>query len=644
MLKESSDKRFIQAGSQVRLYDKKNGQIISIYPQPDPNEDTPRWNWDSPLLISPHSPTRLYYGSQKLYRSDDRGDSWTAISPDLSRKIFRLDQEIMGKKWSSDALWDHDAMSYFGNLTAIAESPLQEGLLYVGTDDGLLQVSEDGGNTWRKIDKLPGVPPYFFVNDIKACLLNSDTVFVALDNHKTGDYKPYVLKSTDRGRTWTSITGDLPEPLIVWAIAQDHVNPGLLFIGTEFGIYFTLDGGSHWYKFTGGLPTISFRDLEIQRRENDLVGASFGRGFYILDDYSPLRYINKSTLEKEAALFPVKKALIYIPRKPLDLEGKAFMGDAFYTAPNPPFGAVLTYYLKESIVTLREKRRESEKALELLNQSVDFPGWEELRLEDREEEPAVILTIKDIDGNVVRRLTGPTTKGLNRVVWDLRYPSPEPTQLEIPEDLEPWDRPAQGPLVVPGTFSVQISKRVDGKLTPLGDPQTFTVESLALATLPAKDQKEVLAFQEKAGRLQRAIKGADAVIREALNHLAFIKKALPDTPAAPKPLEDQVRSLENQLKDIQVQLAGDPVLWSKSEPHPPSLLERVSKEAIQLSATTGITQTNRHNYDIAASLFETLLEKLRKTIDVDLKQLQEQMEAAGAPWTPGRGVPTWKKD
>jgi hypothetical protein len=534
-------------------------------------------------------------------------------------------------------------MSYFGNLTALSESPLQEGLIYAGTDDGLIRVSEDNGKNWRKIDKLPGVPMYFFVNDIKASRHDTDTVFAAVDNHKTGDLTPYLMKSSDRGHTWASIKGDLPQRHIVWAIAQDHVTADLLFIGTELGIFFTLDGGKHWIKLTGGVPTISFRDIEIQERENDLVGASFGRSFFILDDYTPLRHFKKKVLEEGALLFPVKRALMYIPRKPMELEGKAFMGDAFFTAPNPPFGAVFTYYLEESLKTRKQQRQETEKTLEKQGKTIKFPGWGTLRQEDREEEPAVTLTVKDEAGNVVRRLTGPTGKGMHRVVWDLRYPSIAPTKLEQPKDVDPWDRPPEGPLVVPGTFSVSLAKRVDGVLTSLGKPRTLVVESLGLATLPAKDKKELLAFQKKAGELYRAMMGTDAVIRQALKNLEFVKKALLDTPNAPKQLGNQARTLAKQLKDIHVELSGDPVTRKRGEPRSPSLLQRVSKEALQVSSTTGITTTNKRNYEIAADAFETLLEKLRQLVEVDLKKLEEKMEAAGAPWTPGRGVPKWKK-
>lgn len=627
-----------QVGSLLR-YDKKSGELVDIQPQPEKGEDAPRWNWDSPVLISPHSHTRLYFASQRLYRSDDRGDSWTAISPDLSRKIFRYKQEIMGRVWSVDALWDFGAMSFYGNVTTISESPLLEGLIYAGTDDGLVQVTEDGGKNWQKIEIFPGVPPYSFVNDIRASEHDANTVFAVFDNHKRGDYKPYILRSTDRGRTWVSISGDLPDRHIVWSIVQDHEKADLLFTGTEFGIFFTLDGGTRWIKLQGGLPTISFRDIEIQKRENDLVGASFGRSFYILDDYSPLRSVSRELLEKKAVLFPVKKALMYIERDPLGSKEKADQGHGFFTAPNPPFGAVFTYYLKESLKTQKEKRRDREKLYEESGRPVPFPPWPMLKYEARENEPVILLTVKDRDGRVVRRLTGPAEKGFHRVAWDLRYPSTEPTRLSL-EGLSPWERPGEGPLVVPGVFSVSISQRDGGSESLSAESQPVVVESLCLASLPAEDRDELLAFQEKAGELQRVIRGAGAAANEMLDRLKFIKKALLDTPDVNPCLTLRANSLELQLRNILFELYGDRVKRERGEPEVPSLIRRVSA---QLYSTAPVTATVKRNFETAAAELPALLEKLRKLIDVDFRGLEEEMEAAGAPWTPGRGVPVWPR-
>ena len=308
---------------------------------------------------------RLYFASQRVWRSDDRGDSWTAISGDLSHGRDRLKEPMMGRVWSFDASWDLWAMSMFGTITSLSESPLVEGLLYAGTDDGRIHISEDGGRSWRAIERLPDVPDDFFVNDIKADLHDADTVYVVVDDHKSGDFSPYVLKSTNRGGTWTHISEGLPERHIVWRLVQDHVNPELLFAGTEFGVFFTVDGGQKWVKLAGGAPTISFRDLVIQQRENDLVAASFGRGFWILDDYSPLRSLTREAACKTKRPFSrcgkptgTSPGCRWVISKE---NGKSSQGDSFFVAPNPPFGAVFTYYLSEDSGPAKEQRRESEK-------------------------------------------------------------------------------------------------------------------------------------------------------------------------------------------------------------------------------------------------------------------------------------------
>jgi len=627
-----------QMGNLLR-YDKKSHETVYVSPKPEPGDPALRFNWDSPVLISPFSHTRVYYAGQFVWRSDDRGDSWTRISPDLTRGIFRLEQKIMERQWSVDGLWDHGAMSQYGTITSLSESRLQEGLIYAGTDDGLIQVTEDGGKSWRKIDKIAGVPDYFFVNKIMASKHDKDMVYAAVDSHKTGDYRPYLLKSADRGRSWTNIAGGLPQRTIIWSLAQDHVNKDLLFAGTEFGIYATLDGGKGWLKLGGGAPVISFRDIEVQERENDLVGASFGRGFFVLDDFSPLRAMSEEGLAKDAVLFPVKKALQYMPLRPIDSDTKGCLGETFYLASNPPYGAVFTYYLKDGIKSTAEARREAEAALVKEGKPVPFPGWDGLRKEESEDKPAVVLLIADEAGQVVRRIAAPAAKGLHRFAWNLRYPAVEPTQLETAR-REAWERDPVGPLVVPGKFTATLAKVVDGVTTPLTAPQPFVVESLALASLPEQDKAGLLAFQKKTGDLQRAMMGAGAAAEDALKNLKYVKKALLETPKADPKLAEAARAIERRIQDEITALFGDRTKGMRSEPAEPSLMERVTA---QLDATGPITATARRQYEVAADGFEKLLEEMRQTIEVDLKKLQQDLETAGAPWTPGRGVPVWKK-
>jgi hypothetical protein len=436
------------------------------------------------------------------------------------------------------------------------------------------------------------------------------------------------------------MNGDLPEQTIVWAIAQDHVKLDLLFVGAEFGIFFTLDQGEHWVKLRGGVPTISFRDLEVQERESDLVGASFGRGFFILDDYSPLRQVTPEALAGEAKLFPVKDALRYIEKRPFNLRDKSFLGDGIFLAPNPPFGAVFTYYLKESLMTAKAERQKKERELGKAGQPIAFPGWEALEQEEREEKPSIMLTVKDASGEVVRRLTGPATQGgIHRVVWDLCYPDLSPTRLQQ-QQRPPWADPPRGPMAAPGEFTVELAKVVDGEVIPLDESQAFTVESLGLNKLEEKDRIALLDYQKKVGELQRAMAGVGAAAREMDSRLQFMKKALLDTPGADPRLLKAARELELRLDDLMTELYGDYTRAGRSEPSSPSLMRRLDT---QLRSTAPVTETNRRGYAIAADGFEELLPKLRQLIEVDLPKLEEEMEAAGAPWTPGRLLPRWKR-
>lgn len=624
-----------QQGNLVR-YDRKTGEVVYIQPQPGKGAPAERWNWDSPILISPHSASRLYFASQRVWRSDDRGDSWTPISGDLTRGEDRLKMPMMGRVWSVDALWDLMAMSNYATITSLAESPVQAGLLYAGTDDGLIQVSEDGGGTWRKIDTIPGVPPSSFVNDIKADLYDADTVYAAFDNHKTGDFSPYLVKSTDRGRTWTSITGDLPARHIVWRIVQDHVKPGLLFTGTEYGIFFTVNGGQQWIKLSGDVPVIPFRDLAIQKRENDLVGGSFGRGIFILDDYTPLRMASDELLKREVVLFPVRDARWYIPRRPLGSEDKAFQGDDFFVAPNPPFGAVFTYYLHDSLKTSRQLRREKEAKIEKEGGNTPYPGWKALRAESREESPAIVLTVKDTEGRVVRRLEGPISKGFHRLAWDLHYPSTRPQQGESSRSYGG----GAGVLAAPGTYTVEVAKVVDGQATPLAEKQSFRVIPMVKGTLEGTPPAETTRFLQEVAELMRQVGGAGAAMGEAERRLGSMRKAIMRSTVADLSLDRDARILEQRLADLREELNGDSVKRRMSEPTPPSIMGRIRVIMMgTANSTYGPTETYRRNFTIATQEYQAAWDRLHTLIDVDIPALEKKLAAAGVPWTPGQEVP-----
>jgi len=320
------------------------------------------------------------------------------------------------------------------------------------------------------------------------------------------------------------------------------------------------------------------------------------------------------------------------------------MGETFFSAPNPPFGAVVTYYLKDEIKGLKKQRQSAEKEAIKKNEDVAYPAWDALRAEDREEEPAIIITIADGEGNVVRRLSGPVTAGFHRVAWDLRFPPANPTDLKPPVTDNPFRDPIEGPLAAPGAYRVSIAKRVGGRLTSLGDPQTFEAVPLGTATLPAKDRAGLLAFERKTARLQRAVLGAVDAAAEAQKRIDHLKRALLDTPGADPKLGDDARAIEARLKDLQTGLSGDQTIASRSEPTSPSIADRVQGiVGGHWSATTNPTDTHHRAYEMAASQFGDLLEKLRTLVTVDLKRLEDAAESAGAPWTPGR-LPTWKPE
>jgi photosystem II stability/assembly factor-like uncharacterized protein len=623
-----------QYGGLIR-YDKRTGERFDIKPQEDKDGPPLRWNWDSALMISPHLHTRLYYGSQILFRSDDRGDSWNPVSPDLTRNLDRNKLKIMGRIWGVDAVAKNNSTSFYGTIVAVSESPLQEGLLYAGTDDGLIQVSEDGGQTWTKHEKFAGLPEVVYVSDVEASLHDDRTVYAALDNHKMGDFKPYLVKSDNRGKSWSLISGDLPERGTVYTVAQDHVNEKLLFAGTEFGIFFTIDEGEHWIQLKEGIPTIMVKDLEIQRRENDLVAASFGRGFYILDDYSSLRHLSEQMLENEAYIFPIKKAWMYIQARPLSGSDKAYQGAGYFTAPNPPFGATFTYYLKESLKTRKSERQKKDDELAKESKDVMYPSWEALKEEDREEKPAIILTVRDEAGNIVRQIAGKTGKGIHRATWDFRYPGYRPASL---------DSDGFGPMALPGFYTISLDQRVDGVLTQLVPPTRFEVEPLGMSSLPPADREEVLAFQKKTGELQRAVMGANAAAGEAMDRIKYIKKSIALTPALEPGLVEEAHRLQLTLMDLREKFSGDPTRPRRSEPGMPGIIRRVNKIVYgHWSTTSSPSKTHRKNYEIVAADFESILDELRQLIETDLAAFEQKLEAAGAPWTPGRGVPRWKR-
>ncbi len=631
-----------QHGGLVR-HDRRTGQNVSIQPRPAPGEDPTKFNWDSPLLISPHAHERLYFADRRVWRSENRGEDWVAVSGDLTRGLDRNQLEIMGKIQKPEAIAKHNSTSIWGSIVAFSESPIVEGLLYVGTDDGLIQVSEDGGDTWRKleVEAIEGVPELTYVSCLRASETDGDVVFLTLDNHKMGDFNPYVFRSDDRGRTWVSIKGDLPERNIAYAIVQDHENADLLFCGTEFGAYCTIDGGETWIKLSG-TPTIAVRDVEIQRRENDLVIATFGRGFYVLDDYSMLRSLDESLFEREAVIFEVRDPVLYQQRSQYGGSGgKGWQGATLYTAPNPGYGASLTYYLKDKIKTPEEVRKEKIKEDSRDDGVWEYPTIDEIREENFDREPRVLLVVRDAEGRVVRRIAGSRHKGVHRTTWDLRLTSHRPIEAS-PQSVNSWSGRSSGPYAAPGKYTVEVMKEFEGVVEALAGPTAFELRPIGYHDLTAADRQTIRAFQEKVGVLQGEIMATMRVMSDADTRIASLRQAILDTPNADPSWLEREEVLRSRMNELSIEMRGDPVFGQLFEPSPPSISGRVRTIVGRLWDSNLVpSQSDRDQYGYAAEGYVAVLAKLRTLIEWDIPSLEQDLEEAGAPWTPGR-LPDWE--
>ncbi|CAM1343391.1 VPS10 domain-containing protein [Tenacibaculum amylolyticum] len=613
-----------QQGALWRI-DQTTKETVFIQPQALEGDPFERFNWDAPILVSPHDPKRLYFASQRVWRSNNRGDDWTPISKDLTLNQERMEIPYYGKQQSWDNAWDVYAMSNYNTITSLAESPKQEGLIYVGTDDGLIQTTENGGTSWRKftLSTIKGLDFVPFVNDVRADLFDANVVYAAVDNHKYGDYKPYILKSTDKGRSWSIISGDLPDRLLVWRLVQDHVNKDVLFAATEYGIYFTYNGGKNWIKLQGGVPTIPFRDITIQRRENDLVGASFGRGFFILDDITPIRNFKPSMLTEEATLFPIKDAYWY-----REASRVGSQGDAEYKAPNAPFGTRFTYFMSDKIKSLKDQRKKREK------NNTDFPGWDALEKETNQDGPDVLLIIKDAQGNIVNTVKGTNKKGFNRVNWKLNYPNKRGELLSGRGD----GTSTGNIMVTPGTYTVTLVKRVDGVTTTLQGPKSFNVVPMYKGALPRKSYDEINAFRKDVVAFQQDLRATNMMMNSEMKKIAAMKRAANKTTAPNDALLEDINKARIQLLAIQKELNGDAVKSAIGEKSNPTANDGGLISWAAFTNTYGPTGTHKSFLNRVKNQLQQVKLKLEKVVDITLPNLERRLQQAGAPWIEGQGL------
>jgi len=618
-------------------YDRRSGERISIKPFPGEGELTYRWNWDTPILISPHNNKRIYMAANFLFRSEDRGSSWKTISPDLTRNENRDNFKVMDRYWPSDAVAKNRSTSLWGTIVSLSESRLQEDLLYTGSDDGVIAVSEDGGASWRMNKTYPGVPEYTWVSDVLADKHNVNVVYATFNNHKRDDFRPYVLKSTDKGRTWTSISSNLPANGPVHTIEQDHVNPNLLFLGTEFSFFVSFDAGATWTEFNRGLPTIAVRDIAIQERENDLVIATFGRGFYVIDDYTPLQNYSNSITTKAGYIFPVKDAKMFVQTSGFDNQGSMY-----YVAENPPYGATITYYVNDVPKTARDIRKENEKKLAEKGDFIPQPTARELSLEEREIKPYLIFTITDEEGSVIRKLYKNASKGVGRVTWNFTYAGYQPVRSSgkfnpvAEEGRGRWG--GGGISVMPGKYFVSMAIYANGEIKELAGPEPFVCKPLDIVTLPVTNAAAKEKWMKEMAAFAKTAYGAISYVTELDATINTIMQTIHQMPDAPASLMKEAAALSDEMNELTYLIRGISVGASTEEtpPSPVSLSARLSTMSRSLYSNSGdISGIADQQFTILKKEFPALLERIQKAGRA-VDALNAKLDEIKAPWTTGR--------
>ncbi|MDC8004258.1 glycosyl hydrolase [Aureisphaera galaxeae] len=626
-----------QYGGLVR-FDKKSGETVGIKPKARKGENAYRYNWDAPLVVSRHVPGRLYFSANKVFRSDDYGNSWEVISDDLSQQIDRNTLKVYDRVVSIDAVMKNGSTSPYGSVVAFSESPINRDLLAAGTDDGLVYISENGGIEWNKISNIAGAPTQSYVNSVYLSKHDANVIYVAFNHHKYGDFKPYVFKSTNKGASWTAIQSNLPERGSVYAIEEDHVDKDLLFVGTEFGVFFTPNQGGNWKQLKNGVPTIAVRDIAIQERENDLVLGTFGRGFYVMDDYSVLRDIENSKPAEEAKIYEIRTALMWEESSPLGLPGKSFQGDNYYAAPNLGPEAIITYYYGSEHKSLKSERQKREKKLIKDGKDTPYPSYDDLKAETEEGKAELVFTIKDASGKTVKKEFKPAKKGVQRFHWNLRYTLQNPIDLSKPSFYNPFAGQDVGTLVNPGSYTVEMGLLEDGVITSLTTPVSFEVKALDNAEMPAENRAEKVAFQKEVAKLQADFGIAQRLMSESRNKLKYMKAAIKRSEQPVGSLMADVKAIENQLKEVQLSMYGDAVKRRLDVGQPPSPASRLGSIGWEQKYSTATpTKTHRDSYAIAKEEITAIKVKMERIFNTDIKTLEQKLINSGAPYTPGRG-------
>ena len=628
--------------------DMHTGQQRSIMPEAKAGEPHYRFQWNSPVAVSSHNHTTIYYGGNYLFESTDRGDSWTRLGGDLTTGADRSKLLILGKAPDKNTLSRNDGVEEYPTITSISESPLSSKVLWVGTDDGNLQVTRDGGKTWKNVaSKVPGVPKGTYVSRVVASKTGEGAAFATFDGHRSDDYSVYLFATTDYGETWKSTCNGIPNSAGTVHVIREHPrNTNLLFAGTEFGLWVSWDRGGNWTALKNNFPTVPVDDIEIQARDNDLVLGTHGRSIWILDDMTPLEKMDGSVANSSLTFFPPRTATTWFLR-----QRRWSAGQQMFTAKNPPYGALLSYYLKEGVPPETPKRNSEDRT-----DAAEPRPRREARAEAAEKkEGKVKITVVDKDGKVIRELDGPGAAGVNRTNWDLRAnPPAEPTPEQQEAIAAGFGFGPRGPLVEPGEYTIRI-KSGDKEAT-----QKVTVEEDNRIAISASDRA---ARHEAIEKLYTMAKSTDKDrtsiegIQTALTNARDQWKRDAGKPNAPKIPEDIVKAADELQKKADALAekyvrprpalgnAGPPLEW-KPEPLP-NQVQNLLNDLDGFAAAPGGQQQER--LAELATLVSQASAEVKGLAETDLPALNKKMNDAGvqhiAPAPPRpRGGPAEESD
>ena len=578
----------------MNRYDLTTGEKTPMRPITGPRAEgdtakTYRFNWNSPLQLSPHDPATVYLGANYLLRSRDRGMSWEEVGGlDLTRQIDRDELTIMGVPGSEPQMSVNDGISTYGNLTAFAESPLTPGLLYVGTDDGNVQISRDEGATWTNVtDRIPGLPERTYVSRVEPSHHAEGRVYASFDGHRNADYAAYVYVSEDYGDSWRRITEGLPDGWSVNVVTEHHRAPNLLFVGNEVGVFVSVDRGERWVQLKNNLPVVPVDDILIHPRDNDLLVGTHGRSFWIMADVSPLEHLSAETLAEAGRVFPqARETIMWAQRGDWPFAG------ATYSAPNPPRGTLIRYYLRDA--------------------------WAMSMVEQDGEEAAFALTITDANGGHVRTLEAPDEAGVNEVVWDWRMDAPyEPEGPQGPVGFGQPGTP-QGPVALPGVYTVSMEAG--------GETHSSTVEIQADPRRPMTRadrmarQDALMSLHTLAAPIYEAGRAVDR-LEEQLNAAGELIDAVDEPPEGVK---EELEAIREALEEV-----DDDVGEARRNAGVAT--------AIQGSSTLP-TEDQMWQIDRAWELMEELAGPLNALITSRVPALNAQLYAEGVRPKPGEVV------